>query len=375
MRMLDDTDRTSNTQSFASAPMLRKCCPHFLIIVFSTIGASTNSAETGRNLPSLSEHSKPTICDLGILRPSSKHNFRFQFRNSKNFSATIIGGTSTCGCSKLNFETTEIAALQSIWVTGTVSTSSAEGDFQFSIRLATRRTGTSASREPEYIDEFQFNMKLRKECSFVPAFPLLSTISSANAKPFQVRVINYSPRKWLRVNAQFSDPDIQCSLSDETEVIDGQSRQIVVISIDRTRLAQLANEGRIGSGQAVLSVFAASTADPSTSDKIGECEVSIRITKSVSVHPNIVNWNPNSPRDILLIVTCRDTSLSKQDFELSIGDSEITAFSFEQLEGGWGKLTIRSSALSAVTGASAKLRIKVPARNYSESILLRLATE
>jgi hypothetical protein len=217
-------------------------------------------------------------------------------------------------------------------------------------------------------------MKIRKDCSFVPEYPLLSTMTSPGGKVFQVRVINYSPKKWNQPKAQFGDPNIECSLTEESEFVDGQLRQILVVYVDRSRLTQLANEGRIDSGQVVLSIFATPTSS-STQQKVGECEVSVRIAKSTAIYPSVVNWSPQNPRDIRLIVTSRDKPLLKEDFRLSIGESPITAYLYEQLEGSWGKLTILSSALSEIKTPNAKIRISIPTRNFNQSILLRVTPE
>jgi hypothetical protein len=322
-------------------------------------------------LPPLLTTGKPQIIDAGIITPSSSKSIELPVMNPKDVAIAIRGYDVSGSSAKVTLQPRELAAGQQGKLRVDLKTGDHEVGVQYRMRLYMRTVPVDRSMAQLFCDEYELSVVIRNSCSFYGQSPYLFTTPDPDAKPYVIRAVNYGATKWHEPSVGFSHPGIMNTLSETVEVIDGEERQVLYVSIDKVAFTRtfLAEE-RIPSHIA-MEVFSKDKSRTDTvATKIGQFQVVPRVLKVLEIHPGIVNWNPASPIDITLIVESRSSHpLTSTDFVIS-SEGKAVPSSYEEIRPGWGKLVIPGNVLNSLATDSL-LRVSVKRMNADHTIRLR----
>ena len=355
---------------------LRFCCNLPVLVCICLIGnlqAAPPEQPDSKTVPPLLSK-KVNEIDGGLHHPNATTVIRIPFRNDTSAAIELHSYEASCGCSKVSMVPRKVVPEQDGEFIVHLTTGGLERDVAYRLIIQTRKANTKP--EPISQDEFLISLKIREPCSFFGQNAFLSTTTSTDAPPFEVRAVNYSDKRWENPTARFVDTNIDCKVSEKIKKIDGKERQVVIASVDRVAFSKQMSGKWPTPIRSKLRVFSrpADTEDLSEDAKpLGEFHIRVRVLKSVQVHPAVVNWRTGQQDDIVLIVISRGSvsSFDSEDFKVLLGKDRLEA-SYEEIRPGWGKLVIATEGVNLPRDMKdPALRVSVPNKNFVQFVRLR----
>lgn len=311
--------------------------------------------------------------DAGLHRPNSKVAIRIPIRNPTAKTITLHGSQTTCGCTKVSLVPEKIPSNGNGFITVDIAIGGLEGDYGYKVRALTRPLD-SIGTPIIYADEFQISLQVREECSFFGSRPLLSTSSNQYLTPFTIRAVNYGNMQWVKPKAQLTSIKTPCAVTSSGVSIDGATRQVLTVIIDR---AAFSREILAKSPVPDRSMLELSATDDASNDSmqrvIGRLDIRIYAERPIEIYPAAVNWNQQSPANLVLIVVTRSgkQTLETHDFNVTFAKHALNA-AYDEIRPGWGKLTIRGEEIDVRSVGQPELSIAIPSLNFVQRVRMHV---
>lgn len=316
---------------------------------------------------------KSHVIELGVLPPDAKRVLFVPFQNQTNSSLVLYGQEKTCACTALSFDSDVFPAGEKRMVRVDLKVPSSAGDHEARYTIWTAKDHSAT--HSEYVDDFVLRMAVRAECTFVPEVPILSTALPEQRETTTIRVVNYSSRWWQKPYVEFSHA-IPFECKETSEVLDGEQRQVLVITVDRRKLATVM-QAMPADKKSSLAIYSNVQGEEGAAWRVGETEVRLHEYQNVEVHPNKVGFDVMNGKDVSLIVVCRvpAITLAENDFVIKMAEHELAKneFQYNKMSASWGRLTIKKSAMERVEKTSPFISVEVPALSVARRVRIMFA--